>query len=600
MSGSRKKGVWFSAAAMVAVAFLAAGARAEAVGTSQQGTSRDMPAEPTGARQGLIHLEQITEDRWRLTYELAEPATRLRFARPARFFRETHWSVTTPGWRLERDGESQVLVGDAPRHELVLEMEAWAGIMQAEYRAAQPFSDGATALYTGHFYLRDVALEERVEVADDAPYLARLRVTPPPGTRAIVQGRVHDRPFEWTDPYSAGTYLYFGAQKPIVTRHLIAVVDPGLPAWLKHRAESLFPPMFEGLTQGFDEALPWQPTVLIAWEAGPEDAQNWSGGALPGQIRMSLQGGQWEMENPSNAAELARFIAHEAAHFWNGQIISYRDRNQSWMHEGGADAIAELMLLRLGLVGPQDLNARREIAINRCLSALGGLSVNGLAARNQFGDYYPCGHLMAIWSEAALAQSNPDHDLLTLWARLIDDTGVGQRYAQEDYFAVLEALGVRAVLTGAMARFASEDLPDQRQWVIDGFRSAGLSLAPGNERPPAPVRRDLARDAVTQMMAALCDGGYSLSAYADYLHVYPVGECTHFPVDADVHYIAGHPYADGDLIYDAVASACLTGGALSFQDGDGIEVLSVRCNDPIPARHDWLSLDDTDRAASSR
>jgi hypothetical protein len=556
-------------------------------GPMESGSVGSRSVQRTG---GTIALEPIEAGRWRVTYRLDEPATVLRFGRTAQYFREAHWTVLTPGWRLGRDGDSQVLTGDAPADVVVLEMAPYDEVMRAEYRAFQPFSDGSVAMFTGHLYLRDVSDETTTDDPDAAPYVTTLSVVPPAGATAVVLGEAHDGPFEWTDQYGTGTYLYFGTAPAVETEHLAAILDPGLPAWLGDRAASLFPTMFESLREGFAEALPWHPMVLIAWDGGDGGGRSWSGGALPGQIRMSLQGGGWEREDAGSVAELARFIAHEAAHFWNGQIVTNRLREQSWIHEGGADAIAELVLHELGLIDAAALHTAREVAINRCLWGLDGGSVNGAQARGRFGDYYTCGHLMAVWSEAAVAGADPGVDLFHLWARLIDAVGVGESYDQERYFGLLAELGVDREVTEAMARFANRDLADQRRAVTDGFARVGLMLTAGEARPPVPLRRDLARDAVTHLMSTSCGGRYSLSTYDTYLRAYRIDGCDAFQVESDVWSVAGHGVTDGDRLFDAVVDACLDGSPIVFEGARGSSVLTVSCGEALAPRLPWMAL----------
>jgi hypothetical protein len=580
---------WVRIAVLVALA-VGAAAKGRPVAAEPSWVAPRLGSEPTG---GTITLEPLAAGRWQVTYRLDRPATTLRFARAAQWFREAHWTVRTSGWRLDRDDDSQVLRGDTPADLVVLEMEPYHEVMRAEYRAFQPFSEGSFAMFTGHLYLRDVADDETADDPDAAPYVTSLSVVPPAGATAIVLGEAHDGPFEWTDPYGAGTYLYFGTAPAVETELLTAILDPGLPSWLGEQAASFFPVMFESLREGFDEPLPWHPTVLIAWDGGDGAGRSWSGGALPGQIRMSLQGAGWEREEASGVAELARFIAHEAAHFWNGQIVTNRLREQSWIHEGGADAIAELVLHELGLVDDAALHTAREVAINRCLAGLAGGSIRGAETRGRFGDHYTCGHLMAVWSEAALTSADPSDsgpDLFRLWARLIDAVGPGSSFDQERYLSVLGELGVAREVTETMARFADRDLADQRRVVTEGFARVGLTLTEGDARPPAPLRRDLARDGVTHLMSTRCGGRYSLSTYDDHLRLYRIDGCDAFQVESDVWSVDGHAVADGDRLYDAVVEACLDGSPITFEGPGGSSVLSVSCEEVLSPRPRWLAL----------
>src|SRR5690348_9081805 len=101
-----------------------------------------------------ITIERVAPKKWRATYALTQPVTSLRFERPAGFFRERVWTVVTPGYRLNRQGEWQTLALDpnaTAQKEIVFEFPEFTDPLPKEYELFQAFTDGGLAIYTGHF-----------------------------------------------------------------------------------------------------------------------------------------------------------------------------------------------------------------------------------------------------------------------------------------------------------------------------------------------------------------------------------------------------------------------------------------------------------------
>jgi hypothetical protein len=63
------------------------------------------------------------------------------------------------------------------------------------------------------------------------------------GERVVVSGGGSSVPERWAGP-DQGTYAYFGTLAPIETANVRAVIDLGLPKWLKARIDDLLPRVF--------------------------------------------------------------------------------------------------------------------------------------------------------------------------------------------------------------------------------------------------------------------------------------------------------------------------------------------------------------------
>lgn len=535
-----------------------------------------------------IEIERGEAGRWRATYHLARPATTLRFSRSAQWFRESTWTVLSPGYVLGRDGNSQILTttnGTTPVDTIAVELSPHTQAMEGEYRPMLNFSDGSLAVFTGHLYLHDVADEV---LDDDAPYVQTLSVTAPANTTVLLSGSVLEtgETKRWRDPSGAGTYVYLSApgsrSEPVESDDMIAVLDPSLPDAVAAEIRRVLPRMFALLTEAFDSPLPWRPMILVAWAPNHAGARAWEGSARPGVIAMSL-GGSWELDEPGVLLELAQFVGHEASHFWNGVLIRNRG-DDAWLHEGSADAFADLLLHRLALIDGEMLRARQERAINHCLRLLNGSTLSEAEARHGRKVHYSCGYMMAIWSDAAVGAP----DLFAIWKALIDRVRADAEYDASSYFAVLRQLGAAPVVVEQMelALVSSSDV--QRDRVIDGFGRAGLNLTP-IDRPPTDERELLAAEALIHLQQANC-GQTSVISGPTRLESLPLVDCEPFSRAVEIHAIAGHTLADGDRAHDAVRRACASGGTIVLSGPNSETRVRARCDQALAEPLPWLSL----------
>ena len=221
---------------------------------------------------------------------------------------------------------------------------------------------------------------------------------------------------------------------------MISIVDPGVPDWIEIRTKEMLPRLFAFYTDRFAVSLPERPTILFHFTSSDISGYSSGGGTLPALVQLGLEGKAWENESAEGLLHQFHFLAHEAAHLWNGQLIHYDGTEDSWMHEGSADALAQRTLQALGLITEERFRTYQTVALNECLQGLGRSSLRSAHERGAFRDYYSCGNMVALLTEKALSI-----DLFEFWRRLIErarsDDGM---YEADDYFAVLESAGASA------------------------------------------------------------------------------------------------------------------------------------------------------------
>ena len=530
----------------------------------------------TSAAESIV-VEATPAGTWRATYRLSRPTERLEFVRPANFYRARVWTVATPGYGFEFEGGMQYLVAresSAVTDEIVVEFPEYTSQLSAEYELFVKFSDGGRAIYTGHLYARP----------DGRDAINTLELAPLPGENLVIRGGVHDGPIVWTDEYGDGTYAFYGSTEPLETDVVIAVLDQGLPGWLRDEFDAWIPRVFDWYRERLGQSLPWKPLVLYGHQASRDEGYSYGGGTLTGLIQLTVSGESWT--RPSDAArEIALgFVAHEVAHLWNGQLTSNRGTDP-WIHEGSADALADQLLFEFGVLDEAAVARRQTNALNGCFLRLGG---DAIKQSRHSRTPYECGHAMALWTEAAIGRARPDIDLLDFWAALVDEAlryeGV---YDTERYLGVVGSFGVSGDVLDRMRHAVVGGGGDAVDLVVEGLRDAGVPLETGGE-PTREYRRELARQAMSHVMSTACSGRYSYNGVETF-RTFPIAGCEPFVEEMEVEEIAGAGVpSEGDQIYDRVVAACAGDSMVELSGPGGSR--DVVCDKPLRPRRPWYSL----------
>lgn len=554
---------------LLALIFFVAGAEAQ-----------DIPA---------VDIVRVTPHRWRATWRLPAPVTALIFDRPAAFFRERVWTVTTPGYRLARVGEREALVldtGATAQRELSVDFGEYAETLPKEYELFQVFGDGAVALYTGHFDARPVG-----PAYPDSTWIRTVRIEPPPGTHAVLRGQVLPGPATFSDSAGDGTYVYLGGATPIETPDMLAIVDAGMPAWLSEMFEDHLPGIFATYRTRLGAALPWKPTVLYSFRDTAVAGYSSGGGTLTGLINMTLTGSAWRTPNAAATERAFHLIAHEASHLWNGQLARTDGAaGGAWMHEGSADAMADALLRSEGIVDSARARARETEAINLCAAAVAAGPVRTAIDRGAIRAVYDCGFVMAIWTGAAVRAVHPDEGLFGFWRRLLHAAQAhGGSYDEARYFAVLREAGVGDTVIRQMQSFLTAT--DSMDLAIRGLRAAGIPVHEGTGAPPLALQRQFARSALVHLMRQACHGRVDFN-WGVPVRTGAVPGCTPFAGAMEVYRLDGFALGDeGAAAYDALVAACASGGSVTLQDEARQPLTDVPCTQPLAPRRPWYVLD---------
>lgn len=514
-----------------------------------------------GARAAQITIVHAPDrDAWRVLYQLPEAVTEVAFARPGAPARVRHWTLITPGLALRGEPDAERIVSRDGRafDGFELDIATYEIHPEKDYQLFFSYTDGSRLVFTGQF-----------EVGGPGIGGSTFTFVPRPGEHVVVAGEVSAEPATWSSE-GDGTYAYFGKTQPIAGDGFVSVVDAEMPSWLREPLEALVQPLFRLYSERTGVPLSKRPAVYLSYRFDAEPGRmSMGGGVLPGVLQYEVRLGSAVLRAPQEPLleRARRGIAHEVAHFWNGDM--YRgpgDGGSDWMSEGSADAFALAGLPKLGVIDDERLAELSGEAFSKCLvgAALGPLHEASVPGR--FGLHYWCGHLIAHVTDVLARRASPARDLFELWGELFRGAREG-RYDEEAYLSRLRALpdgpraeaAVRALLTGSPTAVSDllaldvELVVAQPEVLPAGYREfAGLVAATlllrqvsGHDQTPTWERGGWTASSVPGLVIATLEGRDARSQGAD--------------------------------AYDAVAAACAARGSVNVGalSSEGTEARAV-------------------------
>ena len=441
------------------------------------------PPEPPALRVTVLRDSTA----WTVDLNLPRAARAWVFARSplmegsTRPSRPPHWTVETPGVRLERHGFYDALVGTDGRPvpaRVRVRFTPPPERVAGDYDPALVFSDGAVALYSQQFDAfptDDVAGIDRLQAGAELPNsVARVSFRDRAGP-VLARGR--RVPVATLQGEGEGTYVLFGAARPIVTPALTLVVDPNLPAWLRTSLAAAPPGILARYAASLGPAPGPKPTILVSWSGPTPGVTSMGGGALAGLIVMRFEGQGVLSENDAARQSNLWFIAHESAHFWLGQAVHYQTPLDSWITEGGADLLA---FRAVAAVDPTyDPRVPLQAAVNDCVRLSTGRGIARALERNEHRAYYACGAVFALVAESA------SHRPFTTFVRsLLDGSRDDQELTRAEWLAELTRVSRDPTLARDIARLVDEGDPDPKPVIASLLTRAGVRFTPGPDGVP--------------------------------------------------------------------------------------------------------------------
>jgi hypothetical protein len=366
---------------------------------------------------------------WEVRYALAKPASALRFEREDRKgTRASTWQPVDPALTVSVvDGEEVVRRGDGkPFREAAFRMAPLYLQMDKDYAPFSPFGDGGLLIYTGRFH----ACAEKCTGEESF----HTTLQPPAGAHAIFNGQVDDA-VDFEDR-NDGTNVYVGRAEPVATPDVVAVIDPTLPQDVRTRLDSLLPRLMAFYGKEFG-VLQTRPMLFASNDANhPGGGYGYQGGTLPGQVFVHRYGQNAAFGTPEFLARQDWFFAHEAAHLYQ-HYPALADEGDSWIHEGGADALAAVALQSLGVIGPEAVKSRLESSVETCATGLGKSPLRQSHVDGNFDSFYSCGFVMQMAVDAAARRASAGQcGLACVWRDFQARVGAGAPWSTDTFLAV--------------------------------------------------------------------------------------------------------------------------------------------------------------------
>ena len=268
--------------------------------------------------------------------------------------------------------------------------------------------------------------------------------------------------------HDSQTYVVFGALRPIETPDMVALVDPQLPTWIRDLIERAVPSLFSRYTQELGRLTDLKPTLLVNWAGPTPGIVARAGSALHGLIAMTYEGSGMLQETRAQRDQGLWFIAHEAAHFWLGQTVSYEYARDSWITEGGAD------LLAVRAVAETDPDYDPAPLLNQAIEDCIRLARRGVESARNRGEhraYYACGAVFGLVAEAGSGRS-----FYRFVRRLIEANRADGVVSRGDWLNLLDDATRKPELRRAIEQLLDRGVADPGEFITELMERAGVAL----------------------------------------------------------------------------------------------------------------------------
>lgn len=451
--------------ALVALAALVSGAACTGVEPPSPSArpARSLPIEVT--------VEEVpAQDAWRIGFVLPVEVAGVELPEADEPYRAARWGVGVG------EGEATWYAGDGrervcfsrPVRAFSAGFRTWAG-PPGDRPLTVALDDGGRLLSTGHLRVRPLARCD-AEGAEPLPVEPEHRFTfaTAEGRAVRVAGEAGRTDLREPEAGAGAASLYVAFEdaasdfEAVGGESATLLLHPALPGWLREQAAADLPRILDRFAAVTGVALPARPLVLLTRGRGEEETgRSVTGTALPGVLRVTLEGAGWSAPDEAARRDAFRALARNAFLLWARGQFPVAPRS-AWIAEAAADRFALDAALAFGIESEAAGAAERgpiEHA-NDCLVRLGGRSLRQAAAAGDEAGR-ACGAVALDVAAGALRRAEPPTDLAHLFRRLFEHSAAIGRYGDAPFVAGLRELGAdaeaiedlrRLILTGREAR----------------------------------------------------------------------------------------------------------------------------------------------------
>jgi len=528
-----------------------------------------------------VHYQQIT-DSWKVRYELPIAVDHIAFERQSNFDRSKLYKIDESKFTWDKAGNVLLIrsIDGSKFESLDFTFSSSYDNIQKDYNHNLRFSDGSVLLYTNHFALGANIIEDKSLSPIGQSFRGTQYHFYGPEQNITFLGKNFKEKALWNSE-GEGTYVYFGNITPIETDNMIAIVDPILPKWVWQRTQEYFPKLFEYYESKTGQSLNFKPVVFFNYDQIDGEYSNYSGGTLDGLVQLTINGSRWKIEKKEQFNQLFHFLAHEAAHFWNGQMFAFDDQTHSWMHEGGADTFANFAMQEFGLIDSKQMTKKFEDAANNCILNKGKEALAKSTKLQRYRNYYTCGSTMALASHFAIQAKDPTKSVFDLWKGIFNANTKDRAYSQQDYLNELRQLTGSTVLANSLEEFSNQTNTDNQQAIASWFEKSKLSVESSYEYPTS-IKRHWGKRVIYELMQMHCKR-LSFSSYDNYIKTYPIAACSAFEQSIEVQYIDGFDIFDEGIdAYNLFRNKCENKNTVSLQNREKSKTIEIACLRKVP------------------
>ena len=418
---------------------------------------------------------EIDAQTWHVEFLLPTPQTGLIFSRSNGDYRTQSWAPIGDAPQVERIGNFDALLFEAPTSKFAYTMTARTEGIPQDYTPVLAFSDGGRAIFTGQFEL--LVVTDRAEIEQLESGLSNWQGEQPRmGVRIVsdrpmlVQGKRVNGVVEHSS-VGGGTYVYVGDGDVYEGESFIGVIDGALPDHVREPLDADLTALFKIYDQRWGFSLPSRGTIYYAFEGYNRPGYSNKGSVLGTDLMILQSSGEALREpDPENRTRNLWFFAHEGAHMYQSKLMErFSVGPHAWIHEGGANAIANSAIQSLPGVPEEFILGEYQSAFEQCAADLERGSLLTAHADGRFYAHYHCGQLFSAAADAAL----PDHDLYAFWKAFTEALDLDA--PDQAFYTTLDALGADPNISAAIRALATEDSDDPRAALTDLMIQSGLN-----------------------------------------------------------------------------------------------------------------------------
>jgi len=536
-----------------------------------------------------VHYQQDS-DSWKANYELPIAVDHVAFSRRSNFDRRKLYKIDESKFKWEQEGDVLLIksVDGSMFDSLDITFSSYYDDIQKDYTHNLKYTDGSVLLYTNHLALGANIIEDKSISPIGASFEGTTFHFNSPNQSIVFLGKSYKNKASW-QLNGDGTYIYFGNIKPIENDNMIAIVDPTLPKWVWGKTQKLLPELFEFYKKKTSHYLNFKPVVFFNYDQLDGDYLRYSGGTLDGLVQLTIGGKHWNSRNEKQFNLLFQFLAHEAAHFWNGQMFSFENQNHSWMHEGSADTFAYIAMMEFGLINYEQMIQKFEDAANNCFLNKGKEPLEQSAKLWRYRNYYDCGAAMGFASHVAVKAKDSSKTVFDVWKNVFDANIKNRTYNQQDYFDALNHLTKSKKLSIAFEKFSSNgDLNNQLE-IASWFEHSGIATQLSEDYPKSVIRH-WGKQVISNLMRSHCKS-ISFISYGDFVKTYPIDDCKSFEQSMEIQFIDGvEIFNDGLNAYSLFKDKCENGETVALQDKGKFDVAELKCLEKVQNLKPYMKL----------